>query len=73
MLQIDNVLDPAFFELATKAKAIADAKTKEVSVFRDLYNRHKAKIAEFDLQVQTLVDAYKAAKTKDDPKQDDAQ
>ena len=73
MLEIDNVLDPAFFDLANKAKAIADAKAKEVAVFRDLYNRHKTKIADFDQQVQSLVDAYKAAKVKDDAKQDDAQ
>ena len=72
MLEVNDVLSPEFFELAAKAKAIADAKAKEVALFTDLYKRHRAKVAEFDKQVQDLVTAYKNQKTDQPEAADDA-
>ena len=62
MLDVNDVLSPEFFELAAKAKVIADAKAKELQLFKELYGKHKQKVAEFDKQVQDLVTAYKKVK-----------
>ena len=67
MIEVDDVLSPAFYALAAKAKVIADAKVKELDLFNELVQKHKAKVTEFDKALSALIAEYKSDKLSNPP------